>query len=362
VWLSLLTVTLVISAAPAEEASPSVPTARFPKGTARMELGPLPAELESWDAAACVSCHPAQAEAWARSGHATARTDFVFQAALAEDRPEWCVGCHAPLAWNLTREPLPPGAPAEERGVTCAACHAVERAVAGTMASANAPHAVKPGPALKDPLLCAGCHQFGFAIRDPDSERLLRLSRPPQQQQDTWQEWNRWRADLSDKRTCRDCHMPQGDHSFGGVRRVEALRAALHVAVVPGGEALEVWTEGVGHLLPTGDVMRWLSVEVAPDFLFEEPRILMRLGRSLSLSTWAPEPLPHLGVRADTSLAPGARLRVPLPRATPGRPWKAWRLVYHLVSKAQEHEGLIPSTTSRITLHAGPLPLTEPSR
>lgn len=361
-WLSLLTVSLVVSAAPAGELSPSVPTARFPKGLARMELGPLPAGLESWDAATCIACHPAQGEAWARSGHATARTNFVFQAALLEDRPEWCVGCHAPLARDLSREPLPASAAAEERGITCAACHAAEHGVASTGAAPNAPHAVKPGPSLKDPRLCAGCHQFGFAIRDPATDKLLRLSSPPQQQQDTWQEWTRWRADSADTRTCQDCHMAHGDHSFGGVRRMDALRASLHVTVAPAGDALEVWTEGVGHQLPTGDIMRWLSVEVAPDFLFEEPRTVAKLGRSLALTPWAPEPLPHLGVRADTSLPPGTHRRFALPRAAPGRPWKAWRLVYHLVSESQEHEGLVPPTTSRITLHAGTLPLPESSR
>ncbi|MFC6784962.1 multiheme c-type cytochrome [Halobaculum halobium] len=66
-----------------------------------MEPGPPPPGLPDWRHETCASCHPAEAEAWARSGHATARTNFVFQRALTEERPDWCVRCHAPLAAPL---------------------------------------------------------------------------------------------------------------------------------------------------------------------------------------------------------------------------------------------------------------------
>ncbi|MCI0570340.1 MAG: cytochrome c family protein [Myxococcaceae bacterium] len=356
--LPIALATVALGGAPdaAEPTAPDAPTPRFPKGTAPMQLGPLPAGLATWDAATCARCHPDEAEAWSRSGHARARTDLLFQAALTQDRPEWCVGCHAPLARDTGRVVPSAEAPREERGVTCAACHAVDGAVAAGEGTdgRKAPHTVAPGPHLTDSALCAGCHQFGFLVHTPAS--LPRLSGPHQQQQNTYREWLEWRRASGDSRTCQRCHMPGGDHSLGGVRRVEALREAMRVELVEGGRALEVWAEGVGHAMPTGDVMRWLSVEVAPDVLFERSRTVARLGRTLALDLWPPERSPHLGVRHDTALKAGERRRISLPTPPDGAAWTAWRLVYHLASESQEREGLVPPEDSRLILHSGLLP------
>ncbi|MCP3143532.1 cytochrome c family protein [Pyxidicoccus xibeiensis] len=314
----------------------TAPMPRFPQGTARMDVGSAPHGLPDWGVQRCAGCHPAQVDSWRHSGHATARTDDVFQVALTEDRPGWCVQCHAPLARNLERGPLPAGSPPEEHGVTCAGCHA-------PLAEAKA----TPG------MPCAGCHQFGFPVLDGAGQRV-RLSSTGWQQ-DTVGEWTRWRQQSGDTRHCTACHMRGGDHGLGGTRRTESLKAALVVEPAPG--QLRVSTRDVGHAFPTGDVMRWVSVEVADEPLFEAPRTVATFGRRLEVRAWPPEPLPHLGAVEDTRLVPGEVRRVALP---PGARYA--RIVYHLVSREQEDSGLYPAGLSRLVLWAAALPSRPPSK
>src|SRR5262249_14182231 len=153
---------------------------------------------------------------------------------------------------------------------------------------------------------------------------------PPQQ--DTYGEWVAWKAETHREETCQSCHM--ADHSFGGVRRVEALRRSIQVSRTNDGSALEIWLEDVGHKVPTGDVMRYLTIEIASDVLFEDAVEVASFGHRLGVQTWPGETGPRTGLLENTSLSPGRShaVRVPLPSPAPGRPWKVWRLVYHLVS------------------------------
>lgn len=311
-------------------AGSGAPTPRFPKGTAPMQLAAPSHGGDRWDAAQCATCHEREAAAWSLSGHAQAR-GWLFQAAVQREDPAWCVRCHAPQATSISRAEPPADAPAEEHGVTCAACHA------------------ESGLPLRSPLLCAGCHQFGFAVRD-DGGRFVKLAREPQQ--NTLGEWQEWSRSARDGRTCADCHVPGGDHSFGGARRAERLASAVEVAAA--GRMLTVALKDVGHRLPTGDVMRWISVEAASDALFESPVTLATFRRELGMRRRGPEPFPYLGVVRDTTLAPGAPAIVVVPATGPGgTPLTAWRVVYHLVSEEQESQDMIPPGLSRIVLHGG---------
>lgn len=295
-----------------------------------MDLGPPPAGLADWSASRCQGCHRQQAETFAQSGHAQARTSFVFAAALRREEPGFCLRCHAPQARSASAPDE--AAPAEEHGVACGACHAPS------------------GLALRDSRLCAGCHQFGFSLRD-DRGALVGLTARPQQ--DTYEEWRRYEQGSGDSRGCVSCHMPGGDHAMGGVRRLDALRAAVQVQQVQGG--LRISLRGVGHRLPTGDIMRWLTLEAAADPLFEEPLTLHRFGRTLGRDR-GPQGS-SVRVLEDTSLDPlAAPLFVPLPATDErGRPLLAWRLLYHLISLKQEDDGLLPPGLSRLVVHAAPL-------
>lgn len=332
---------------------PTLSTPRFPKGTGAMDLGPPPRGLSDWDSRRCQGCHTAESAAYLLSGHAQARTSFVFAAALRREEPAFCLRCHAPQSRAPAPEdreaPVqasllapPRAAPLEERGVGCAACHA------------------PAGVALRDSRLCAGCHQFGFSLRDGRGA-LVGLSERPQQ--NTYNEWLRYQAETGDSRGCAECHMPGGDHSFGGVRRLEALREAVQVRPAPGG--LMIAVRGVGHRLPTGDIMRWLTLEVAADPLFEDAVTLASFGRALSRDYGAPpgdRPLSSVRVVLDSSLDPLAGpLSIPVPAADgQGRPLLAWRLVYHLISLRQEQDGLLPPGVTRLVVDAGLLPAASP--
>jgi hypothetical protein len=315
---------------------------RFPKGLARMEL-PLPEGLASWSAQSCASCHTAAAAHWRRSGHAAARTNAVFQAALQLDAPAWCVQCHAPLATRADLSVPSADAPAEEQGVTCAACHAGARGVRSTHASPRSPHPIEVDASLAEAALCEGCHQFGFAVRDAHGA-IARLS-TASAQQDTVAEWRAWSAATRDERTCTTCHMDT--HAFGGAGRTDALRAALTVTQRDG--ALEVATSDVGHPFPTGDIMRWLTLELSATPFFEAPVLAAAWGRTLGLQRWSDGDT-YLGVVRDERLPAAGRgtARVPLP---PGM--RAWRLVLHRVSLEQERAGLLPPEASRVVVTAG---------
>lgn len=342
-----LLILFLLTAAPQTSPLASRGTARFPKGLAPMALGAVPKGLHGWSTKECASCHAREARDWMLSGHASARTNFVFQAALQIESPTWCVQCHAPLSPRVSRAPVPAEAPAEHRGVPCAACHAGAGTVLGAHPSPDAPHPVEVSPLLHSSLLCAQCHQFGFAVNRDG--RLHHLAGGPPQQ-DTYGEWLAWKAESHRPERCQDCHMP--DHTFGGVRRVGALRHSVRVSPTEDGSALEIWLDGVGHRLPTGDVMRALTLEVASDALFEDAVELASFGHRLGVRTWPGEAVPRTGLLENTSLAPGRShaVRVPLPRSKAGHPWRVWRLVYHLVSPQQEREGLVPKTVSRITV------------
>lgn len=311
--------------------SPTAPSPRFPKGTGPTELGPPPPGLRDWSAARCQRCHRAEAEAHLRSGHAQARASYVFLAALRREEPTFCLRCHAPQASRPLTAPAA-DAPMEERGVACGACHA------------------PAGVALTDSRLCAGCHQFGFSLRDGRGA-LVGLS--PRPQQDTFAEWRRYQAATGDDRGCAACHMRGGDHSMGGVRRLEALRGAVELTARPGEIALAL--RGVGHRLPTGDIMRWLSLEVAADPLFEAPLRLRAFGRTLERERGAER---SVRVAEDSTLDPLAGpLRIAVPEAdAAGRPLAYYRLLYHLISPQQEADGMLPEGLARLVIAAGPLP------
>lgn len=312
-----------------------------------MALGPVPRGLPDWRSETCIRCHPSEGAAWRLSGHATAREDPIFVAALADDEPRWCNGCHAPLSVTPTSRGVPSDAALDERGVGCAACHASGEGEVLATRSVPAPHPLKPTPALTRPDFCGNCHQFPFAWEGPP--RRLELASHTAQQ-DTLEEWRRWSA--GGGATCAGCHMPGGDHGFGGVRRLEALKAAVKVTVKDG--ALHVSLVGVGHALPTGDVMRGLSLELSDDPLFTSPVTLAEFRRELLFQRWPGESRRRLGVSADTRLLPGEPRRLPIPAAA--RPFVAWRLVYHLVSAAQEARAALPSSQTRLVVSAGVLP------
>ena len=110
----------------------------------------------------------------------------------------------------------------------------------------------------------------------------------------------------------------------------------------------------IGHRFPTGDIMRWLTLEVATEPFFEKPAVAAKWGRELGTRTWSDGDT-YLAVVGDHRLSGPERVELPA-----GSAWVAWRLVLHLVSLEQEQKGLLPPQASRMIVNAGTLKGRKP--
>ena len=211
----------------------------------------------------CRACHAREYGTWAMSAHAHAAESKAFLALVGAATQEWgtdgCTRCHAPRTQGDT---------STADGVSCQACHLVERvdgigngafrlAADGVMRSAKAgqaPHPTSASPLFSDPLFCAACHEQYH----PVSGVAL---------QSTYTEWLN-SADAHGGRTCQACHMAGAspDHAFGAgamdaAAKGEALGRAIDLQVrwpesARAGSPLVVDARlentGAGHALPTG--------------------------------------------------------------------------------------------------------------
>ncbi|MCB9687902.1 MAG: hypothetical protein H6735_22870 [Alphaproteobacteria bacterium] len=204
----------------------------------------------------CGGCHPAELEAWQRTGHARGVDGEVLAAWLPEVREAWgegaerrCVACHAP-GW------------ADEPDVGCVACHGAignlgeadgalivdERGPIGARGVVDAPHGVEPRGFLLSSSLCATCHE----VTGP---RLL--------DERTGSE----HAVSGRVEGCADCHLPDGDHDLRP-RWEDAL--ALTVRREGGDAVVTVSNVGAGHAIPTGAAfLRDLRVDLVVDGVAE---------------------------------------------------------------------------------------------
>jgi hypothetical protein len=127
----------------------------FSRGLGPVETGVRSAaELR---AEACSPCHAAAHAEWAASRHGLAWTNAIFQREYRQQRLEWCVHCHAPLAeqlrqvrgWPPRASPAPPAtcaaagwsprasAPARRTTPRCATTSAARRSAAGATSSTS---------------------------------------------------------------------------------------------------------------------------------------------------------------------------------------------------------------------------------
>lgn len=216
-------------------------------------------------AATCGACHAQEYDGWAASGHAHAAESQIYRAlagaasAVAGWGSDGCNRCHAPLVRG--------GAEAAD-GVSCEACHLIQRvedagsgnfslATDGVLRSVKvgpAPHPVSASPLFGDALFCAACHEQYH----PVSGVAL---------QSTYTEWVNSASSHGGK-TCQACHMAEASsgHAFGPsasdvAAKGEALARAIALEVrwpesAQAGKSLMVDVRlentGAAHALPTG--------------------------------------------------------------------------------------------------------------
>ena len=109
-------------------------------------------------------------------------------------------------------------------------------------------HPLERSDYLSQSLFCKDCHQF-------DTDSLVAPGLPPRE--NTYNEWLEWTAVADDPKSCQDCHMPDGDHSFKGIHDQEYVAANTTVVSSYGQSGglmtaqISLENTGGGHHLPT---------------------------------------------------------------------------------------------------------------
>jgi hypothetical protein len=256
----------------------------------------LPAAADSLlDARGCATCHAAIVDEWARSRHAVAWTNSIFQTEYSARPQAWCVNCHAPLATQQADLAGPRAA----QGVDCAACHVRAGALVARTRRPGSPHETIAEPSFGSPAFCADCHQFTFPVLEPRTGAALRMT--PHPMQDTVASF-RQSPYARAKDGCLTCHGSRHGHAFAGAHDRGMLEGALDVAWCRDDGALRVTVRntGAGHSVPAGDIHRHMYLRVwrssAPEALFQA-----YFGRRFELAEGG-------GKRTswDSTIAPGA--------------------------------------------------------
>ncbi|MGQ0613851.1 MAG: tetratricopeptide repeat protein [Planctomycetaceae bacterium] len=209
----------------------------------------------------CARCHPDIVAQWETSAHRFASFNNPFYRASVEkfretrgkEASQWCAGCHDPaimLAGNMTGE-IEPLIPESQAGLTCLACHVIER-LHGTVGNGNyhvadekpspylfdtsksgpfrevADTLIKMRPAvhkaqMKKPFFtksefCSACHKVSLDV-PVNRYRFVR----GQNEFDAWHDsgvsHNAARTFYLPPaaRQCQDCHMPREEAPLGDV-------------------------------------------------------------------------------------------------------------------------------------------------
>lgn len=266
-------------------------------------LQPVPDGLETLRASECGECHEEIYEEWRGSTHAQALADLQFQAEWEKDGFLFvCRNCHTPLqnqqetvvtgliGGDYHRPAEAPNAEFDamlkDEAITCAVCHVRDGVIIGPHGdAADAPHPVRHDTQLLSAQACLGCHNVQGVL----SATLMC----------TFATGDEWEASPypGQGEDCVTCHMPEVRRSnaegeqvrasnqhvwFGGgiakfpgqedlalrgyVSGLEVQVSSPVEAAAPGDTAhlaVTVRNARAGHELPTGDVERFVTVNMA---------------------------------------------------------------------------------------------------
>lgn len=290
--------------APVREAPPAW-QARPSGGTRAIDPG-VPADDALLDARGCATCHAAIVGEWARSRHAAAWTNGIFQREWSGRPQAWCVNCHAPLA---TQQQDLTG-PRAAQGVDCATCHVRGGKLVSARRGARSPHETIADASFGTPAFCADCHQFTFPVLDERGTATAMTEHPMQTTVASF----RAGPFARERAGCLACHGSPAGHAFPGGHDRGMREAALAVTWCRQGAALALGVENIaaGHTVPTGDIHRHLYLRVwrssAPEAMFQA-----FFGRRF-------EPADDGGKRTvwDSTIAPGETKRFSVEAAALG--------------------------------------------
>lgn len=297
----MLAVVIVACGAPAAPRVEAVEREPVPAWQVREAGGlraidPGPAAPELLDAKGCASCHAPIVDEWAKSRHAVAWTNSIFQREYSVRPQAWCVNCHAPL----TTQQVDLDGPLAAQGVDCATCHVRGGALVSARKRASSPHDTRVDATFGTPAFCADCHQFNFPVLD--GGRAIAMTEHPMQ---TTVASFRAGPYAKERAGCLTCHGSSKNHAFPGAHDRGMLEAALDVAWCRRADAVDISVRNAtaGHTVPSGDIHRHLYLRVwrssAPEAMFQA-----FYGRRF-------EPADGGGKRTtwDSTIAPGATKR-----------------------------------------------------
>lgn len=206
--------------------------------------------------AQCLGCHKREFEDWEKSRHSRAFNNQNFLEGYFREPQERCLNCHTPLREQVQEIKQSPTLKLAHEGVNCITCHVREGKVQSSRSSGDSYHTYVENDFLKSPRFCASCHEFSVNAVEDGAIHLTATNA-----QSTYSEWKRYQA-AGGMRTCQDCHMPDGRHMFHGAHGSTKNPLRIQFRREPRRTVLTIWSEGVGHNFPSGDVFRRLTLEV----------------------------------------------------------------------------------------------------
>jgi len=334
----------------------------------------VPEGLPDLRAATCGGCHTAIYDEWRVSTHGLAWVDPQFQQEITKSGNRWlCNNCHTPLLnqmeqWAVGLDendvekpryvPNPDYDPAfRDEGITCASCHVRGGVIEGPTGAATPAHATRKAARFLDQTLCLECHQ---AVREYPGKTFTCVF-------NTGEEWKAGpfgKAAVS----CQSCHMQEVErpvatgaasrrgrrHFFPGAGipkfadkapPLDQLFPGMDVAAVQAETALQLTlTNRAGHMLPTGDPERFITVTirfVGPDDALIKEEVL-RIGQ---LWEWWPAPKKL----DDNRLTPGESRPVSVRRPDTAVAWTVEVRSHRINGEAAAYHGLADYPASRQT-------------
>lgn len=292
----------------------------------------------------CRSCHDEVYADWAKSRHAAAWDNPIFQEGYLVETQDRCLHCHTPLREQFREVKGTGELRLAREGVNCAVCHVRDGAVYSTTGDSDQWHPLRTDVHLKSPQFCARCHQFNV-----NGSLNGQVYETEVVAQNTYKEWLNYQA-RGGRQSCQQCHMPGGRHLFHGAHNDRMLRSALRVEPRERDGKVEFQIEAVniGHNLPTGDVFRQLSFEVRPAGKGEFVEV-RRFGRKFELGVGSSQAPVQQRLVEDASLRPFE----PVIIATGLTPPVEFRLRYHFVSEKEKTRSHLPARTLTTTVLSG---------
>lgn len=279
-------------------------------------MGPLVthAKREELSAANCSGCHMREHQDWMNSRHRVSYTNQNFFEGHIRENQDRCLHCHAPLAEQQKELKREPNIKLAHEGVNCASCHIREGKVFGSVF-----HGSEKSHALKNPKFCAGCHEFNInGVKDG----VIHLT--PVNAQDTYSQWLGYKK-AGGKKTCQECHMPEGRHLFQGAH---AQNVSPLIVTFTSRGVMKISLKGIGHHYPSGDVFRRITLEVKAGSSFE---VIRSFTRKYVMEG-------GFRIASDTTLKPFEPVEVKVKGPFPLR----YRFVYHFLRDAEKKYSQIP--------------------